>query len=97
MIWTPTVEADFYEVHVARDVEFAQRVTRINTTASQIQAGFPFGGTYFWKVRAVNDAGAYSDYSEVWTFTVPAFAPAIEGEHEADGVGRLLNQFRQEV
>lgn len=96
MIWTPTVEAAYYEVHVARDVEFLDRVARFEVIGSEIQRGFAFGGTYYWKVRAVAGT-AWSDYSEVWSFTVPAILPGQEGAHDGDGRARLLTQFRAEA
>jgi hypothetical protein len=94
LIWTETSEAAYYEVHVARDIDFTQRVFRLNVLGGQAQAGVPFGGTYYWRVRAV--AGAkYSDYSEVWSFTVPGLLPVEVGTHDPDGRGRLLTQFKE--
>ncbi len=96
MIWTPTEEAMYYEVHVARDIDFLDRVERLDVVDSQVQHGWPFGGTYYWRVRAVAGT-AWSEYSEVWSFTIPPIMPAPITTHDAEGLARLLNQFREET
>ncbi len=96
MVWTPTIEAAYYEVHVARDIDFLDRVARLDVVATQVQKGWPFGGTYYWRVRAVAGT-AWSDYSEVWSFTVPPLLPATEPGHDTGGRSRLLNQFREDT
>ena len=93
MIWTETVEAVYYEVHVALDIEFRYRVARLDVLGGQVQHGWPFGGTYYWRVRAVAGS-AWSDYSEVWRFTVPSLTPMAVAGHDAEGRDRLLNQFK---
>ncbi len=95
MIWTPTVEAMYYEVHVARDINFLDRVARLDVVDSQIQKGWDFGVTYYWRVRAVAGT-AWSDYSEVWSFTVPPFIEDPYIDHVSGGQSRLLNQFRED-
>ncbi len=93
MIWTETVEAVYYEVHVALDIDFQYRVARLDVLGGQVQHGWPFGGTYYWRVRAVAGS-AWSDYSEVWRFTVPSLTPMAVAGHDAEGRDRLLNQFK---
>lgn len=94
MLWTETVEAIYYEVHVARDIDFTDRIGRFDVLGGQFQYGWPFGGIYYWRVRAVAPP-AYSDYSEVWSFTVPPLLPDQVSTHDGDGRARLLNQFQE--
>lgn len=96
MVWTETLEAIYYEVHIARDIDFLQRVARVEVLGGELQRGWPFGGTYYWRVRAVA-GNAYSDYSEVWSFTVPEFNPETFAGHDVDGRSRLLTQFREDA
>lgn len=94
MRWTGTAEAAYYEVHVARDIDFTDRVARFDVVGNELQRGFYFGQSYYWRVRAV--AGdAVSDYSQVWKFTVFAANPLQDFAHLAEGKGRLLNQFKE--
>lgn len=96
MLWTETSEADYYEVHVARDIEFTDRIARLDVLGGEVQHGWPFAGTYYWKVRAVA-APAYSDYSEVWRFTIPPLLPDQIETHDDDGRARLLSQFQEDA
>jgi hypothetical protein len=92
--WVPTVEAEYYEVHIALDDRFTQRVARFNTQRFDIVRGLEFGRVYYWRVRAVAGT-AWSDYSEVWSFSIPELTPAPVVTHEDDGGYLLLNQFRK--
>jgi hypothetical protein len=92
MIWVGTSQAIYYEVHVSRDIEFTTVYARFDTPFTEIQRWFPFGETFYWKVRAV--AGlAYSDFSETWSFNVFQAFPLQDGEHDPEGRSRLLWQF----
>jgi hypothetical protein len=96
MIWTPTIEAMYYEVHVARDINFLDRVARLDVIDTQLQLGWDFGATYYWRLRAVAGT-AWSDYSEVWSFIVPPFIEDLSVDHVSGGKSRLLNQFREDA
>lgn len=96
MRWTSTTEAVYYEVHVALDIDFVRRVGRFDVIGTELQRGFPFGGTYYWRMRAVA-GGLVSDFSEVWSFSSLALAPAKDLSHDASGRARLLNQFREDA
>lgn len=96
MIWTPTLGAVYYEVFIARDIDFTDIVARYDVLATEMQRGFLFGDTYYWRVRAVAPP-AWSDYSEVWSFTIPAFSPDLVLDHSAAGRERLLQQFHEDA
>ncbi len=95
LVWTAVTDAAYYEVHVATDLAFSDRVARIDTLETMIERGFPFGDTYYWKVRAIAAGGAFSDFSETWSFTVPPIVPGQVGSHLTDGQGRLSTQFKE--
>lgn len=92
MVWTRVAESIYYEVFVARDSAFKQRVARIDVVGTQLQRGWAFGGTYYWRVRAVRGS-AFSEFSETWSFTVMPLIPVPISTHNPDGRDRMLNQF----
>jgi hypothetical protein len=94
MVWTGVPTADYFEVHVALDDQFTQRVARLDVYGRSVQWGWPFGGTYYWRVRAVRD-GLVSFYSAVWKFSVPALIPAKNSGIGSDGLSRMISQYME--
>lgn len=95
MRWTEVQDAAYYEVHVARDITFLDRVARFDTLLTELLRGMPFDGAFYWRVRAVSESGAYSPYSEVWYFTTSPITPTQESGHAAAARARLLWQFQE--
>lgn len=95
MRWTAVADAEFYEVHVAHDINFLNRVARFDTLLTELLRGLPFGDAFYWRVRAVGESGAYSPFSEVWYFTTSPITPTQESGHAAAARARLLWQFQE--
>lgn len=92
--WSPITGAATYDVEVSTDPTFVAGVTRFTVTESEAQHGYEFGKTFYWRVRA-NGLGAVSQFSTARAFTVPAFNPAPDLAHDAEGRGRVLEQFKE--
>jgi predicted phage tail protein len=92
--WEAAELADSYRVQVATDDQFSETVAdeeEITGTEFQFD-GLDYETTYYWRVRAVNEAGE-SDWSEVWSFTTedesgepPAAPAAVSPENGAEEI-----------
>jgi putative cell wall-binding protein len=92
--WTPVQRASHYEVDVSTDATFATDVTSIRTTepelvasvASPVALDLASGGTYYWRVRPIDDPGGKmaSAPSAVrsFTFSPPAITQLSPGNQE---------------
>ncbi len=96
--WEPLTPdpADIYILQIALDEDFTDIVTQIETTFTQIEATFPAGAFYFWRVRAMDGVTVYTS-TTVRTFSAPSFSPATLETHIEDGLARVLNQFKESV
>ena len=92
--WSPITGATTYDVEVSTDPTFVSGVTRFTVSESEAQHGFDFGRTFYWRVRA-NGLGAVSQFSTARAFVVPDFSPAPDLDHDTEGRGRLLEQFKE--
>ncbi|MGF1671853.1 MAG: fibronectin type III domain-containing protein, partial [Balneolaceae bacterium] len=77
--WLAVESASFYELRVAGSEDFVNPVFSLSdiTETEAIAEGLNYETTYFWQVRAVNEAGT-SGWSQVWSFTTreePLTAP----------------------
>lgn len=81
----PDASAVGYQVQIVRDrAEFAKQtpetVLDVETEISEhtlAQDALPTAGTYYWRVRAVNEAGEYSVWSSSRSFTTPAMVSGV--------------------
>jgi len=62
-IWTSIEDASSYELIISSDFQFfnIEYSTSVNDTMLQVEGLSP--GNHYWKVRAINDVGLYSNYS----------------------------------
>ena len=68
--WSASAGALTYHVQVARTAQFSNTEAdkqEVRTTSFDVK-GLQLGVPYYWRVRALNDAGV-SDWSTPWTFT----------------------------
>lgn len=92
--WSPITGAATYDIEVSTDPTFVAGVQRFTVTESEAQHGYEFGQTFYWRVRA-NGLGAVSQFSTARAFTVPAFSPAPDLDHDTEGRARMLEQFKE--
>ena len=88
--WMAVSKADAYEVEVASDESFATLIfSRIGITVTSVTAsGLENRSLYYWRVRALNGAGA-GPWSEVWTFQtseVPVELLSFSAAASEDGI-----------
>ncbi len=78
--WEEQVQGTGYRVQVASDTEFSGLVVDEDVEETEFEVSdLDYETTYFWRVRASNDAGD-GEWSEVWSFTTeqePLSAPGI--------------------
>ena len=70
LVWEENDRTDSYHVQVSTDSDFSDIVAEGSdiTDLSFEITGLESLTTYYWRVRAANEAG-YSDWSAVWSFT----------------------------
>ena len=70
-----------YTLQISKTDDFSVLVCNkegITTTSYQLlRADIPEGGTYFWRVKATNEAGLSSPWSNTWKFDVISASPLI--------------------
>lgn len=71
--WAPEKKAAAYTLEIARDAAFDDRVYTVEATPWNAHAPSEIlaAGNYFWRYRARDEAGAWSNWSVVRLFTVP--------------------------
>lgn len=96
-IWKGVNNADFYEIHIASDSAFINRVIRYSAVRSPFQGNMEFGGLFYWRVRAVSlsEGIVTSDFSDTWNFQTSPIMPGKISTHSTDGRSRLLTQFQE--
>ncbi|MGF1671854.1 MAG: fibronectin type III domain-containing protein, partial [Balneolaceae bacterium] len=92
--WMDVNDVTGYELQVAGDSGFLNlAVNRLNITNSEASvSGLEYETGYFWRVRAVNDAGS-SEWSDAWFFTtepepvpVPDVPELVSPARNAEGL-----------
>ncbi len=88
-IWYEVTSAVNYLIEIAADDIFNSIVNYDSTITGGIySADFSVGNTYWWRVKASNSGNAWTDYSEIRSFTIdgdPQFLPG-----DANGDGRVI-------
>jgi uncharacterized repeat protein (TIGR01451 family) len=78
LFWNTSNTATNYDLQVATDTGFAQKVIPDDTTLADTfknVTGLLNSTTYYWRVRAKN-IGGWSNWSNTWSFTTIIAAPA---------------------
>ncbi|MBK0401900.1 T9SS type A sorting domain-containing protein [Adhaeribacter sp. BT258] len=91
--WNATTDARSYQFQIATDSNFQAPVYDINniTALSVSVSGLEYNTQYYWRVRAVNAAGA-SNWSTVWNFTTVPQPVALVGHWQMeDPAGTTLS------
>ncbi len=89
-VWTNVNEAINYELLIASDEQFnsIEYITTVNDTFVKIEELNP--GTFYWKVRAVNEVGLYSNYSLTYSFFLSSSFMKTFGGNETDRGNSVL-------
>ncbi|MEX0720334.1 MAG: T9SS type A sorting domain-containing protein [Balneolaceae bacterium] len=76
--WAASENAESYQVEISTNSSFTDiiRGTEISGTEYTVTEALPNGSTFFWRVRAINEAGE-SDWSEIWSFTTIVDQPDV--------------------
>jgi len=79
--WDQAAQGTGYRVQVATDSEFSALVLdQADVSETELEAtGLDYETTYYWRVRASNEAGA-GEWSDVWSFTTedePVEVPGV--------------------
>jgi len=84
-IWTSIEDATGYEIIISSDFQFfnIEYNTTINDTILQVEGLSP--GNHYWKVRAVNNIGLFSNYSPYNSFCLLNSFTKTFGGNSADG------------
>jgi N-acetylneuraminic acid mutarotase len=71
MKWVKQANAEFYHLQVSTDNNFASTLVNEDNLIESVytNALLDFNTTYYWRLRARNEAGE-SDWSETWSFTI---------------------------
>lgn len=90
LLWTGLSLADYYEIQIARDIEFTVRVQTLNSFLTSTGFNSRLGDRYFWRVRGRNSF-ANSEWSVVWSFasTIPELIYLVRN--------LLIEQFKYRV
>lgn len=78
----PDADAVAYQVQVADSTSFSATGflydIEVPGTSHRLPADtLPQAGTFYWRVRAVNDLGEFSIWSPVWSFTTPGILSGV--------------------
>ncbi|MGY5355619.1 hypothetical protein [Wenyingzhuangia sp. IMCC45467] len=70
--WSPVIDPEGslvnYEIQIARDNIFTEIVSTLKTSNTTLDISLFRGVMYYWRVKAIDDEKASSDYSEVYNF-----------------------------
>ena len=85
--WRKTLNAASYELQVDTSQALTTPIISkvVYDSVSRIFSGLKTGRTYFWRVRAVNEAGT-GEWSEVWKFTVEGTIGVQEHPQTTSGI-----------
>lgn len=65
--WKPVDNAKFYRIQISKDSNFGA-IVYDEQISGKYSANLE-NGTYYWRVKAINDCGE-SDWSEIWKFVI---------------------------
>ncbi len=87
--WNPVEGAASYRIRVDDSANFGSPAVNTSVTDTRFTAaGLAAGRLYYWKVQAVNGAGAKSAWSTVWTVQInPAPPPTLIAPDEGAVTG----------
>lgn len=91
MKWNSITGADTYNIEVATDNGFVDKIPELTTKETGNQITFndlDFETTYFWRVNAENNI-ALSEWSEVWKFTIDTADTAVSYISEDKDFGTI--------
>ncbi|MBU7030018.1 MAG: FHA domain-containing protein [Theionarchaea archaeon] len=66
-VWKPVNNAEFYRIQISEDSDFGA-IVHDGKVSGRYSAHLE-NGTYYWRVKALNDCGE-SDWSEIWRFVI---------------------------
>ncbi len=69
--WQANTPEKHYDVHIAKDPEFADVVLKQQTRSSEMHIVIPYAGDYFVRVRTVEKEGLAGTISPVRSFKIP--------------------------
>jgi hypothetical protein len=80
LAWNPSENATGYQIQVAYDGGFEDLILEeeVGSQNSATVSNLIPETTYFWRVRASNDAG-YSEWSDTWNFNILSGGPQTDG------------------
>ncbi|WP_162097766.1 LamG-like jellyroll fold domain-containing protein, partial [Gillisia marina] len=76
--WTPLNGADTYEIQVATDMNFVNKIVDLNglSDISVQVSSLTNNRLYFWRIRGKNNTGT-GIWSDTWSFTTIPLAPVL--------------------
>lgn len=81
--WDSVDLASRYNIILSNDSLFPHGTSRITTRNEYWFGRLAMNARYYWRVRAVNDAGNGA-WSDVWSFTTGSIVSSVGGESDAD-------------
>ena len=87
-----------YHLQVATDSDFKnlsveQNITDPDTTQYVIESGLVQNTKYYWRMRAYNDLGQYSNWTAVKSFRTALMTPQLIGPEEGAELTSLRPKF----
>lgn len=94
--WTPVIIVMYYEIELAPEPTFGHATGYIRKTSTipSITIDMPFGGLYYWRVRAFIAGSGFSEWSEVRSFQIlPIPVPTLQQPAQNSTVFGLSANF----
>lgn len=66
----PVTSSISYSIQIAQDLNFATIINTGNSNSPSYQYTFTLAGTYYWRIRATDQAGNVSSYSAPYKITI---------------------------
>ncbi|GAB4029146.1 MAG: hypothetical protein Fur0012_03120 [Elusimicrobiota bacterium] len=89
--YEPHSGLELYQITVSTDENFAVFSSSGNYSASNAIVALPSENKYYWKVRARDNAGNYSQWSSTYSVYVDTTAPIINDSQSGDDTWRNTN------
>ena len=80
LVWSAEEFARDYDVEVASDSGFTKVLTRASSSKPQLLWPPPTTGTYYWRVRARDAGGEYTDFSHGWMLRIGLDDPVWDSD-----------------